>query len=281
MTDSTGQTVDADTGFEGWQREWRDERPDWRLIEVFFPVSRAPVAIALEILSSEWLEAGLAIREPDVARRKLAWWIEEIGEFAAGKARHPLTRAVTGEVGADRVAPSLARAVAAAISLVEIEAFSSTEDLVAAATPFASAIAESAEALRLWTQSPAMPIRGLAAAAVADLVRDWERFSRPERGLVPLSLLARHGIDRASANAGDAAEACDALVRDFALELQVAVSADPAFGLAGAKMAIARLWLDAMARAPRAARERRLSLPRFRLPWVLWSVARASWKQDQ
>lgn len=281
MTESTDRTFDADTGFEGWQREWRDERPDWRLIEVFFPASRAPVAIALEILSAEWLEAGLAIREPDVARRKLAWWIEEIGEFAAGKARHPVMLALTREAKAGRAAPSLARAVAAAISLVEVEAVSSTEDIVAAAVPYASAIAESARALLLWTESPATPAKGLAAAMMVDLVREWERFSRPERGLVPLSLLARHGIDRASANAGDAAEACDALVRDLALELRVAVSADPAFGLAGAKMAIARLWLDAMARAPRAARARRLSLPRFRLPWVLWSVARASRNPDQ
>lgn len=281
MIGSTFQTVGDDSGFEDWQRDWRDARPDWRLIEIFFPVSRGPVAMAFEMLSAEWLEAGLGIREPEVARRKLAWWIEEIGEFAAGKARHPLTRAIGGETGTDVVAPSLVRVIATAISLVEIESVTSTGELVAATMPYAAALADSAEALQLWRESPATPAKALAAAMLVDLVRDWERFSRPERGLVPLALLARHGIDRASAHAGTDAEACDALIRDLALELRSVVGAERSVGLAGAKLALARLWLDAMASAPRAAREQRLTLSRFRLPLVLWSVARTSRKQIQ
>lgn len=281
MTGSKFQTDGGDAGFDDWQREWRDARPDWRVLEVFFPISRRPVALAFEMLSAEWLEAGLAIREPEVARRKLAWWIEEIGEFAAGKARHPLMRVIGGETNADRVAPAFARTVAAALSLVEIEAVASTGELVQAATPYASAVADSGEALHLWRASPATPAKSFAVAMIAELVRDWERFSRPERGLVPLPLLARHGIDRAAANVGTDTEACDALVRDLALELKSAIGAERTVGFAGAKMALARLWLDAMASTPRAAREQRLTLSRFRLPWVLWSVARASGKQNQ
>lgn len=264
-------------GFEEWRSEWRHARPEWRLLEIFVPVARGAPSVALEMLAGEWIEAALAIAEPDVARRKLAWWFDEVSGLGDGRARHPLTSAIAG--GAREVSPSLARAVGAALAMVDVESVASTAELIDATLPLATALDETGIALDLWR--PHGSVRAMAAALVGDLARDWSRFARPERGLVPLALLARHGLDRNGARSGAEAAACDALLRDLALELGAAVGVGHRGDLAAARLAVARLWLDAAARAPRAAREGRLQAPRFNLLWTLWRLARESGRAGQ
>lgn len=279
MTVAHSDQAAASPGFEEWRGEWRDARPEWRLLETFMPVTREAPAVALEMLVGEWLDAALAISEPDVARRKLAWWHDEVSGLGEGRARHPLTTAIAGGGRARDVSPSLARAVGAALAMVDIESVTSTAELIDASLPLAIALDEAGIALELWRPHPAA--RAMAASLVGDLLRDWPRFARPERGLVPLALLARHGLDRSGARSGSEAAACDALLRDFALELGAAVGHGHGGDLAAARLAVARLWLAAAARAPRAAREGRLQAPRFRLLWTLWRLARESGRAGQ
>lgn len=265
----------VDAGFASWRDDWLDARPEWRLVAVFHPIAQEPAVIALELLAREWIDAALAIREPEVARRKLAWWLDELGEQARGRARHPLTMAIAKDPRAAGAVAPLARAVGAALALVGTESVGSVEDLTAAIEPVARGLDEAGVALGAWRLAGAERSPAMAAALVVEALREWPRFARPERGLVPLRLLARHGIDRAAAHAGTEPRATDAVLRDLALELRQRVGADRVGGLAGARLAIARVWLEAIARDPRAAREGRLAAPRFRLLWSLWRAARA------
>lgn len=272
----TGDEPTTGAGFRGWRDDWLAARPEWRLLEVFHPAAREAPAVVLELLAREWLDAALAIREPEVARRKLAWWLDEIAELGAGRARHPLSAALSDGPGVRAAAPILARAVGGALALVEAESVASTAHLVDATRPFASALDDAGAALGAWR--PAGPGRApaLAAALLGDLLRDWPRFARPERGLVPLALLARHGVDRVAAQTGNDAVACDALLRDLALELGGTVGRGHRGDLAAGRLALARTWLDAIARDPRALREGRLAPPRLRLLWAIWRCARAA-----
>lgn len=266
----------ATGGYQGWRDDWLAARPEWRLLEVFHPAAREPTAGVLEMLAQEWLDAGLAIREPDVARRKLAWWLDEIAELGAGRARHPLTSALADGPGVRDAAPALARAVGSALALVEVEAVASTASLVDATVPLASAIDAAGVALAAWQPAGDDRAPALAAALLGDLLRDWPRFARPERGLVPLALLARHGVDRAAAQSGHDAAACDALLRDLAGELRGTVGRGHRGDLAAGRLVIAGAWLDAMARDPRGAREGRLAPRRLHLLWSIWRAARAT-----
>lgn len=264
----------SDGGYQDWREEWLSARPEWRLVEVFHPAARNAPASVLEMLSQEWLDAALSIREPEIARRKLAWWLDEIAELGAGRARHPLTGALSGAAPARDAAPALARAVGGALALVEAEAIASTAGLVEASVPFAASLDEAGAALGSWRPAPGGRAPALAAALVGELLRDWPRFARPERGLVPLALLARHGIDRAGALSGHDARACDALLRDLASELAETVGRGHKGDLMAGRLAVARVQLDAIARDPRAAREGRLAAPRLRLLWSVWRAAR-------
>jgi len=261
-------------GYQDWRDDWFAARPEWRLLEVFHPAARQPTAGVLEMLAQEWIDAGLAIREPEVARRKLAWWLDEIAGLGAGRARHPLMIALAGTSRARDAAPILARAVGSALALVEVEAVASTTTLVDATVPLASALDAAGVALAAWRPAGDDRAPALAAALLGDLLRDWPRFARPERGLVPLALLARHGVDRAAVQSGRDAAVCDALLRDLAGELRRTVGHGHRGDLAAGRLVIAGAWLDAMARDPRAAREGRLAPWRLHLLWSIWRAAR-------
>jgi hypothetical protein len=266
----------ATGGYQGWRDDWLAARPEWRLLEVFHPAAREPAAGVLEMLAQEWLDAGLSIREPDVARRKLAWWLDEIAELGSGRARHPLTTALADGPGLRDAAPILARAVGSALALVEVEAVASTASLVDATVPLAAALDEVGVALGIWRSAGSDRAPALAAALLGDLLRDWPRFARPERGLVPLALLARHGVDRVAAQSGNDAAACDALLRDLAGELRGTVGRGHRGDLAVGRLVIAGAWLDAVARDPRGAREGRAAPPRLQLLWAVWRAARGA-----
>lgn len=270
----TGAAAARDGAYRDWREAWLSARPEWRLIEVFHPVARGVSASVLEMLAQEWLDAALSIREPEVARRKLGWWLDELGELAHGRARHPLTVALADAAIGRDASVALARAAGEALALIETESIASSAGLVEATIAFARAFAEAGATLGAWRPVPSDRMPALAAALLSDLVRDWPRFARPERGLVPLALLARHGLDRAGAQSGHDAGACDALLRDFARDLAETVDRDHRGDLMAARLAAARAWLDAIGGDPRAAREGRLVPPRLRLLWSIWRAAR-------
>ncbi len=272
---ATRDQAGAAGGFEVWRAEWLAARPEWRLLEVFHPVACMPAVCALEMLAQEWIDAAIAIREPEVARRKLTWWLDEVAELGAGRARHPLTCALAADPRAGELASPLVRAIGGALALLEAESIASTAGLVDAAVPLASALGEAGVALGAWGAVDGRNGSALAGALLADLVRDWPRFSRPERGLVPLALLARHDVDRAAAQSGREAAACDALLADLARELGVLIGSPHRGDLLAGRLALARAWLDAVTRDPRAAREGRLAAPRFRMLWSLWRAGRS------
>jgi hypothetical protein len=266
----------ATGGFQAWRDDWLAARPEWRLLEVFHPAAREPAAGVLEMLAHEWLDAGLSIREPDVARRKLAWWLDEISELGSGRARHPLTTALADGPGLRDATPMLARAVGSALALVDVEAIASTASLVEATVPLAAALDAAGVALGVWQPASNDRAPALAAALIGDLLRDWPRFARPERGLVPLTLLARHGVDRMAAQSGNDAVACDALLRDLATELLGIVGRGHRGDLASGRLVVAGVWLDAVVRDPRGAREGRVAPPRLKLLWSIWRAARGA-----
>ena len=69
------------------------------------PPDRQRAAIALEAFRREVTAVANEVRDPGVARTKLAYWHEELGRLYAGKPLHPVTRALAEAVvtyGIDR-----------------------------------------------------------------------------------------------------------------------------------------------------------------------------------
>jgi phytoene synthase len=64
------------------------------------PADRRAAVTALHAFAREIRDGLDEVRDPGVARTKLAWWQEEVGRLYEGKPRHPVTRALADAVTA-------------------------------------------------------------------------------------------------------------------------------------------------------------------------------------
>lgn len=65
-------------------------RSNLRLAALFAPVEQRPALMALAAFEAELEHIVHGLREAEMARVRLAWWREEIGQAAAGAPRHPV-----------------------------------------------------------------------------------------------------------------------------------------------------------------------------------------------
>lgn len=72
--------------------KWRVRWPEWPLAEVFVAPAQRPVALAWAALQQELLDAAWGGRDARPGELKLAWWMEELQGWSAGRRRHPLGR---------------------------------------------------------------------------------------------------------------------------------------------------------------------------------------------
>jgi hypothetical protein len=84
MTDSTA----LDSFLDKWRSRW----PEWRVVEVFVPVSQRRLAVAWFALLQEFTDAMNIAGDPLPADAKLAWWGEELRDWSRQRSRHPLGR---------------------------------------------------------------------------------------------------------------------------------------------------------------------------------------------
>lgn len=84
MSDSTA----LDSFLDKWRARW----PEWQMAEVFVPPARRPVAVAWFALLQEFEDAMNIAGDPMPADAKLAWWGEELRDWARQRSRHPLGR---------------------------------------------------------------------------------------------------------------------------------------------------------------------------------------------
>ena len=194
--------------------------------------------LATAVLQRELAQAAIAVSDRRVAEAKLAWWIDEAGAWALGHPRHPLA------YGFD--------AKASAHALARLVAFSA--DWLQAPSPddFGS----------LWTLMQQGATATLALAGGADdqaWVLAWlalsMRLSLDAKAalasVVPLDLLARHGMRRSQWSELDAGVRLRVLA-DLAAQLPspTVIASDPAVA---ALAALERRWLR---RLPRPGADR-------------------------
>ena len=192
--------------------KWHRREPEMALAEVFCaPPARARFR-AWGALVAELREAVFELSDPRVTAVKAPWWAEELLRFADGLGRHPLAADLASPPPAGEAGPVPWRELAGAV-LRQVQADGRPGDAgqaVAHVRPLAVAIAAVESAL---FPSP----RPSSADAVAVHLL-WQRLPRglgdDDHALVPMTLLARHGLTGAQLAAG--AEGGDALLRDWA-----------------------------------------------------------------
>ncbi len=190
----------SDAALQSYLDKWLKARPSRRLAMPFVEEGRYAGHLALAALEQEWLDAAYGIREPQVAQVKLHWWIEELAGAPAGGGRHPLTQALFAAPQAARVDPVHWLApVQAAMAQLEAPTPADFAEQCARAQAFHGALARLET--RWWFgadadagQAEAQAVIDHLLQAAAQLQRDHEH----ERLAVPMSRLARHGLDRSA-----------------------------------------------------------------------------------
>jgi hypothetical protein len=222
MSDSTA----LDSFLDKWRARW----PEWQLAEVFVPPARRPVAVAWFALLQEFEDVLNIAGDPMPADAKLAWWGEELRDWARQRSRHPLGRVLEPQPApwaalAEALPQLIAardRAVDAAAAFSGLQSFGAAVAAVEAvlfAAPASAGLAQAVVAQtlasRLAEAGPAaLPLREPGVAQAGDpalqsrrwgevLLQRWpERQGGRERRI--LSAMAR-GRLRGVVKAGEAA----------------------------------------------------------------------------
>jgi len=213
----------TDTALEHWLRDWRAAHPQLETAWVFLRDDERALYGAFAALESEWLEAVYAIREPQVAAAKLQWWREELRLAHASQARHPLTQALFVSTRV-RVIPLAWWNETIDVALARLDALPAPDFAaqLALAQPFHGALARIETAL--WFGIDADPARARRVASLEHLIAALRYLPQElayNRSLLPMNLLARHGLTQATL--GEDSEARRAALGDQARALRQAL----------------------------------------------------------
>lgn len=95
------------------------------------PLAARQATVALHALQHELAECVTKVTEPAVAQHKLTWWREELGRLDAGRAQHPVTRALSERVSQQALpADTLLQLVEAAAMDLEYGSYPSLAQLL-------------------------------------------------------------------------------------------------------------------------------------------------------
>lgn len=237
----------------------RAREPEMAFAEVFCPRGLRERFALWGALVFEWREAAYELSDARPTEAKCAWWADEALRCAQSAPRHPLTIALA--------APglpwgTLARALVVA-SQAEAARPIDRDAALATAEPLASAIA-TVEGALFGASAGEDAKRAVAVHLVG------ERLQLGDGGLVPLSLLARHG--NTGAELGQPGG--EPVLRDWARELAEALPSDPSGACLYRR---ARAAFDGW-RLRERARGARPLVPPFRAVLLAWRAARkARW----
>lgn len=128
----------------------------------------------------EWRELLVYQTEAEVAQRRLIWWLEEWQRSANGQPRHPITRSLTGSLGAGT------KAWRNLLALASDETADSTQAVISTLEPGARLLANCAqEPVACWRRS-----------VLGTLVAADREFVQSETVLMPADIRAATGIRR-------------------------------------------------------------------------------------
>ncbi|MBS0214094.1 MAG: hypothetical protein JSR26_13105 [Proteobacteria bacterium] len=238
---------------------WHAREPEMAIAQVFCP---RPLRLRFALwgaLLMQWREAALELSDPRPTHVKCMWWAEEAAACAQATMRHPLTIALAKP---DLPWPILAHAMA---SMADADT-SRPPDRMAAmerVAPLADAIATLESALFDIQVNDSMR-RAVAVHLLGERLRIGRENA--EGGLLPLSLLARHGLLAAELSTAKGVPAH----RDWAAELARALPEHLAQGCLYRRM---RGDFDAWRLQEMAAGKTR-PLPPFRALFRAWRCAR-------
>ena len=140
--------------------------------------------LATQVLVRELAQTAIAVSDRRVAEAKLAWWADEASFWAQGHPRHPLAHGLDAQVSA--------RPLAALLNCVE--------------SWLAAAQADSVRAVFTQLQQLAKPTAEIATSTTAGWTGIWLSAAiraslqahAPLASVVPMDLLARHGVRRSA-----------------------------------------------------------------------------------
>ncbi len=213
---------------------WLAREPRLLLACQFAPAG-APRArlLASCVLARELAEAAMTVSDRRIAEAKLGWWAEESAAWGAGRPRHPLARGFDPQGGAH----ALAALTLASREWLDAPPAESVESLLQQMRVFAAVSAglDGCGCVDHWSSLWLAIVLRLSLDARAALT-----------SVLPLDLMARHGLRRSQWSELDAAQRLPALA-DLAQRLPTAdaIADDP--GLA-AMVVLERRWLQRLSR---------------------------------
>ena len=253
---------------------------------LFLPAPRREAATPLYALWRELREINDECRDPEVARVKLAWWLEEIQRMYQGQPRHPIAAALAPVAARHRLpAQSFLELIQALAQHAGEPGYRTYESLRAHGIAtrgrleaLAAKLAEGAD------DETAEWASGLGAALeLAELLADAGADAARGRVHLPQEDLMRFGVAPEELHAGRTAEPVRRLVAFEAERLAEELRHDLAIVPAVQRgrlltplvaAGIARVNLDHLRRRPeRALRQRPQPAP-LRQLWIAWRMAR-------
>lgn len=257
--------------------KWLRDEPEMDVALGFEPAATRDLAACWGALQHEIFDTAIHARDTGVAQVKLAWWGETLGRGAPQGAAHPLVRALHAHPAAADVPPAAWQAWIRAAH--ELGAEEDAPSDVAAALALRQHWARAAVSIELRLFDLAPDDAGQAAtqaSAVGLLLRQLRGALQGRTArvpLLPLQLVARHGLRRAAEpDADDPAQR--AAFADLAQALAAAMpGAVRAPRQRRCRVAFDRRLLHALASQPGAAHTQ---LPRLRALWTAWRAARAA-----
>ena len=173
--------------------------------------------LALRALIGEIAAVPGDVSEPDVARRKLGWWMDALDQALP----HPVIEAYRASGAAERVPPvRLGRLVEAVRTTVEAPRFETEAELERHALDLAAPAAQAEAALVTADAADAAAVEALARMAAAAyrvrLARDLVLDARHGRWSVPLELQAEFQVTRSQVAEGEVEHRVRALLAHMA-----------------------------------------------------------------
>jgi hypothetical protein len=261
---------EADSAHASHIAQWLDAEPEMHLARLFVAQARDPRVETIEAIAHALHASLFGLLETQLAQVKLAWWLDELAQAP----RHPLTRHLQSLDGGAAALTPLREVAASIWRLAQRDSIETLDQLLEPLAVAADGVARARRAVRTDHGAIQPPAQAVAAARLLGAARDWPRFARPARALLPLQVLAALRIDRAAALEGAAAaQAAQAMFA--ALDGRLG-GVEPAVlrGIDGARVAAAQAWARGLQATPQAALEGRPRVPRVSLVLALWRVGR-------
>lgn len=200
-----------------WEQVLRTNRL-FRISQVFAPRELSGRLLPLYALFGAVEEICSEHSDPDVARRKLDWWRNEVSQLTKRGSNHPVLRELLGSGAWDALRrDSVARLFDGAEARLEPAAPARIEDLHAHCRDLSQPRFELE--LSLSGESPGLPYSVSALAVTSGLAQLLREVGRRPAAAgywwLPLSMMAHHGVSRTDIRPNDSAPSVQALLADL------------------------------------------------------------------